>query len=143
MMTAEPEVPKGGAVRTQLVGGHPLWREAVFSRHLAHELDRRAPVSPALKQNVQDLAFMVDRTPEIHPLAGDPDHHLVKVPAIARPRTSWCRSPCLCSRSLGSWFRQRWILSWSRERSSRTRPARPPPSSSQASTVPSSPSPSG
>src|SRR5260370_32509013 len=87
MMTAEPEVPKGGAVRTQLVGGHPLWREAVFSRHLAHELDRRAPVSPALKQNVQDLAFVVDRAPEIHPLASDPDDHLVEVPAIARPRT--------------------------------------------------------
>ena len=31
---------------------------------------------------------MVDRAPEIHPLAGDPDHHLVEVPAIARPRTA-------------------------------------------------------
>ena len=59
MITAEPEVPKGGAVRTQLVGGHPLWREAVFS----YELDGRAAVSPALKQHVEDLAFVVDRAP--------------------------------------------------------------------------------
>src|SRR6266851_8978927 len=36
---------------------------------------------------VEDLAFVVGRAPEIHPLASDPDHHLVQVPAIARPRT--------------------------------------------------------
>src|SRR5260370_12025556 len=72
MMTAEAEVPQGGAVRTQLVGGHPLWREAVFSQQLAQELDGRAAVSPALKQHVEDLAFMVDCAPEIHPLASDP-----------------------------------------------------------------------
>src|SRR5260370_37104891 len=88
MMTAEAEVPQRGAVRTQLVGGHPLRREALFSHQLAHQLDGRAAVSPALKQHVEDLAFMVDRAPEIHPLAGDPDYHFVEVPAIARPRTA-------------------------------------------------------
>ena len=41
MVTAEPELPKGGAVRTQLVGGHPFRREALFSQELAHELDGR------------------------------------------------------------------------------------------------------
>jgi hypothetical protein len=30
---------------------------------------------------------MVDGSPQIHPLTGDPNHHLVEVPAIARPRT--------------------------------------------------------
>src|SRR6202049_3662608 len=88
MMTAEAEVAQRGAVRAQLVGGHPLGREAVFSQQLAHELDGRAAVSPTLKQHVEDLAFVVDRTPEIHPLAGDPDYHFVQVPAIARPRTA-------------------------------------------------------
>jgi hypothetical protein len=28
---------------------------------------------------------VVDGTPQIHPLASDPNHHLVEVPAIARP----------------------------------------------------------
>src|ERR1700681_1559690 len=88
MMTAEAEVPQRGAVRAQLVGGHPLGREALFPQQLARELDGRAAVSPALKQHVEDLAFMVNRAPEIHPLASDPDHHLVEVPAIARPRTA-------------------------------------------------------
>src|SRR6266480_3466826 len=87
MVTAEPKVPKGGTVRAQLVSGHPLRREALFPQQLAHQLDGRAAVSPALKQHVEDFAFMVDRAPEIHPLAGDPDHHLVEVPAIARPRS--------------------------------------------------------
>jgi hypothetical protein len=81
-------VPKGSAVRAQLVGGHPLRREALFSQQLAHELDGRAAVSPALKQHVEDLAFVIDRAPQIHPLASNLDHHLVKVPAIARPRSA-------------------------------------------------------
>src|SRR5438309_714761 len=85
MVTAEPEVPKGGAVRAQLVGGHRLWREALFSQQLAHQLEGRAAVPPALKQHVEDLAFMVDRAPEIHPPSGDPDDYLIEVSAAARP----------------------------------------------------------
>ena len=63
MVTTEPEVPQGGAVGTQLIGGHPLGREALFPQQLAHELDGRATVSPALKQYVEDFAFVVDRAP--------------------------------------------------------------------------------
>src|SRR5216684_6814739 len=88
MMTTEAEVPQRGTVRTQLVSGHPLRREALFPQQLAHEFDGRAAVAPSLKQHVEDLAFVVDRAPEIHPFAGDPDHHLVQVPAIAWPRTA-------------------------------------------------------
>src|SRR5215204_7351606 len=47
-----------------------------------------AAVSPALKQHVEDLAFVIDRAPEVHPFARHPEHHLVEVPAIARPRTA-------------------------------------------------------
>jgi hypothetical protein len=42
-------------------------------QQLAHELDGRAAVSPALKQHVEDLAFVVDRAPEKHTFAGDPE----------------------------------------------------------------------
>ena len=31
---------------------------------------------------------MVDGTPEIHLPTGDPHHHLVKMPAVARPRAT-------------------------------------------------------
>src|SRR5215204_7182866 len=88
MMTAEPEVPESSAVRAQAIGGHLLRCKALFPQQLAHQLDGCTAVAPTLEQHVEDLAFVVDRAPEIHPLAGDPDHHLVEVPAIAWPRTA-------------------------------------------------------
>jgi hypothetical protein len=30
---------------------------------------------------------MIDGAPEVHPLPGDPDHHLIQMPSVARPRT--------------------------------------------------------
>ena len=41
-----------------------------------------------LDQHVEDLAFVVDGTPEVHPPAGDPNNHLVEVASIARARTT-------------------------------------------------------
>ena len=35
-----------------------------------------------------DLTLVFGGTPEIHPLAGDLNYHLVEVPAIAPPRTA-------------------------------------------------------
>jgi hypothetical protein len=57
-------------------------------KQLAHQPQRRPSVTAALDQHVEDLAFMVDGSPQIHPLAGGANHHLVEVPAIARPRTA-------------------------------------------------------
>src|SRR5215211_5408894 len=88
MMTAEPEVPESGAVRAQAIGGHVFRCKALFPQQLVHQLDGCAAVASTLEQHVEDLAFVVDRAPEIHPLAGDPDHHLVEMPAIAWPRTA-------------------------------------------------------
>jgi hypothetical protein len=39
---------------------------------------------PALNQYVEDLAFVIDGTPQIHPLAGDANDHLIQVPPPAR-----------------------------------------------------------
>ena len=88
MVTLGLKVPESGTVRLQLIGGHPPRHKTLRSYQLAHELDGRASISPALKQHVPDLAFVVDRAPEIHVVAGDPDHHLVEVLVIARPRTA-------------------------------------------------------
>jgi hypothetical protein len=57
----------------------------LLSEKLAHQPQRRSGVPAALHQHVEDLAFVVNGTPEIHPLAGDPNNHLVQVPSIARP----------------------------------------------------------
>src|ERR1700730_17037945 len=90
MVTGKPEVLEGSAVGAQLIRDPPLRREAL----LADELDGSAPVSPALNQDVEDLAFVIDGAPSIHPLARDPDDHLVEMPSIARPRTTLPQPPC-------------------------------------------------
>ena len=94
MVTGKPEVPEGSAVRAQLIRDHPFWREALLSHQLAHELDGRTPVSPALNQDVENLTFMIDGAPEIHPPPRDPDDHLVEMPSITRPRTRLSQPSC-------------------------------------------------
>ena len=49
---------------------------------------RGMAVAATLDQHVKDLAFVVDGTPEVHPLAGDPDNPLVQMPLIPRPGTA-------------------------------------------------------
>jgi len=51
------------------------------------------PVPSALNQDLEDLALMIDRAPQIHMLAGDPDDHFVEMPAITRSRTAPPQSP--------------------------------------------------
>src|SRR5271165_2347883 len=76
------------AVGAQLVGDHKFWRETLLLEQLAHQPQRRPTVASALDQHVENLALVADGTPQIHPLAGDPNHHLVEMLAIARPRAT-------------------------------------------------------
>src|SRR5712672_1633538 len=71
MVAGKPKMLAGRAVGAQLVGCHPLRREALLAEQLAHELDGRRAVSAALDQDLEDLAFMVDGTPQVHMLASD------------------------------------------------------------------------
>src|ERR1700704_1835849 len=48
MVAGKPKMLEGRAVGAQLVGRHPLRREALLAEQLAHELDGRRPVSAAL-----------------------------------------------------------------------------------------------
>ena len=38
-------------------------------------------------------AFVIDSTPKVHPIAGDPHHHLIQMPSIARTRTMPAQPP--------------------------------------------------
>ena len=67
---------EGSAVRAQLVSRHRLRREALLAEQLAHELDGCAFVPSALNKDFENLALMIDRAPQVHMLAGDPDDHL-------------------------------------------------------------------
>src|SRR6266404_2650340 len=88
MVAGKPEMLEGGAVGAQLVGRHSRRREALLAEQLAHQLDGRRAVSTTLDQDLEDLALVVDGTPQIHALARDPDDHFIEMPAIARSRTA-------------------------------------------------------
>jgi hypothetical protein len=81
-------MPERSAVGAQLVGRHPGRREALSVEQFAHQLDGRRPVATTLDEDLEDLALVVDSTPQIHVLACDPDNHFVEMPAIARSRTA-------------------------------------------------------
>ena len=55
---------------------------------------RRLCVPPALDHEVQNLSFIVDCAPQIHPLAADPADHLVQVPARRGRWPAALQSPC-------------------------------------------------
>ena len=86
-------MPEGSAVGAQLVSCHLLRREALLAEQLAHELDGCRPVSTTLNQDLEDLALMIDGTPQTHVLARNPDDHFVEMPPIARSRTAPPQSP--------------------------------------------------
>jgi hypothetical protein len=88
----QPQAPERRSVGAQLVSDQQFRCKPLLSEKLAHQPQRRPAVAAALHQHVQDLAFVVNGTPEIHPLAGDADHHFVQVPLVAWART---RSPRL------------------------------------------------
>src|SRR4029077_10250952 len=88
MVAGKSEMPEGSTVGAQLVGRHPRRREPLLAEQLAHQLDGRRPVSTTLDQDLEDLAFVIDGTPQIHVLARDPDDHFVEMPAIARSLTA-------------------------------------------------------
>src|SRR5689334_10154878 len=73
-------MPERRGVRAQLVGDQQFGCEALLLKQLAHQPQRRPSVAPTLNQHVEDLALVIDGTPQIHSLAGDPYYHLVKVP---------------------------------------------------------------
>ena len=88
MRAGQAELPESRSIGTELVGNQQFWHEALFSEELTHHSERRALVAPPLNQHVEDLALMIDSAPQVHPLAGDPNDHLVKVPSITRAWTA-------------------------------------------------------
>src|SRR5260370_24634848 len=93
VVAGKPKMPEGSAVGAQLVSRHLFRREALLAEQLAHELDGCALIPSALNQDLENLALMIDRAPQIHMLAGDPDDHFVEMPAITWSRTAPPQSP--------------------------------------------------
>ena len=73
------------AIRRDDPGLHRL-----ISEKASEQLQRGFRVPPALHDEVQNLAFVIDGSPQIHPLSADPADHLIKMPA-----RRWSRPPAL------------------------------------------------
>src|SRR5712671_4980343 len=84
MRASQAKVPERRSVGAKLVGRQRFRRETLSPEQLAHQPERRPPVAPALNQHIENLALMVDSAPKVQVLAGDPDHHLVQMPSVAR-----------------------------------------------------------
>ena len=75
-------------IRTQLVSHQHVGREAVLFEQLAHQFHGCRLVASPLHQQIENLAFVVDRSPEPESPAGDQDCHLVQMPVRGWPRAS-------------------------------------------------------
>src|SRR2546423_13476988 len=93
MVAGNSEMPEGSAVGAQLVGRHPRRREALFAEQFAHQLDGRRPVSTTLDQDLEDLARVVDGTPDTSAClrSGRPFRQGWQLPATRREEPKVCR----------------------------------------------------
>lgn len=75
-----------GGVAPELVGDHHPWRVLQSLEQLAEEPFGGLCAAPALHEDVEQMAVLVDCTPETMQLAPDADEHLVHEPFVARLR---------------------------------------------------------
>src|ERR1700722_7809164 len=76
------------AVRAKLVGHQHTGCEALFLEQLAHQFHRCSFIAPPLHEQVENLAFVVNRTPEPKLLARNRYGHLVEMPLRRWPWAS-------------------------------------------------------
>ena len=68
MFDAWEELPLRGSITLQLVRDDDAWSVLAPLEELAEESLRSLLVAPALHQDIEDLAILIDRPPEIVPL---------------------------------------------------------------------------
>ncbi len=80
MPGGETELAKGRGVGSPLVSDDCPWRETMLFQKFTHQLQRGFLVAFGGYEEVEHLAILVDRAPQIHPATADRDVHLVQVP---------------------------------------------------------------
>src|SRR5580700_2098911 len=76
------------AVRAQLVGHQNIGCEAFFLEQLAHQFHRCSFIAPPLHEQVENLAFVVNRAPEPELPARNHHSHLIEMPMRCWARAS-------------------------------------------------------
>ena len=88
VLDAGHDLPLGGGVAFQLVGDQHTRRSPLLLQQLAQQAFGGLLVAPALDEDVENKALLVDRAPEPVLLAGDGDDDLIEVPLVAAARGS-------------------------------------------------------
>jgi hypothetical protein len=74
------------AIGCQPVSDDCLRMDALVLQKLPEQSQCCLLVPPLLHQHIEDFAFVIDGTPEIHPLPSNSHHHLVQMPAACGTR---------------------------------------------------------
>ena len=77
------DLPLGRRVAVQLVGDQHARRPLLLLQQLAQQAFACLLVAPALHEDIKDVAFLVNRTPQPMLLAGDADDDFIEVPFVA------------------------------------------------------------
>ncbi len=88
MLDAREYVPLGRPVARQLIGDQHARHKRKTLEQLPQEFHGCPLIAPPLDQNVEDVAVLIDRAPQVLLRAVDADEHLVQVPLVARTRAS-------------------------------------------------------
>jgi hypothetical protein len=83
----------GGPVGAEPVGDDQPGHVLKILEELAEEPLRRGSVPPALDEDVEDAAVLVDGPPQIAHRPVDLDVHLVQMPLVARARPPAAQAP--------------------------------------------------
>jgi hypothetical protein len=87
MVHTGQDLTLGGAVALELIRDDDTRDVLAPLQQLPEESLRGFLVSPALHENIEDMAVLIHGPPEVVPLATDREEDLVQVPFIARPGT--------------------------------------------------------
>ena len=79
--------PRGRWVAPQFVGDQPAGYAALALQHLPENAHGGAPVPPRLHQDVEDVAVLVDRPPQILLTTVQRDEQLIEVPRVPEAPT--------------------------------------------------------
>src|SRR3984893_16027658 len=88
MLDPGHDLPLGRGVAPQLVGDEHTRGSTLLLEEFAEQALGSLFVTPALHQNIENEAVLVDGAPEPVPLPGDADDNLIKVPFVATARRS-------------------------------------------------------
>src|SRR5437762_11079434 len=83
MLDPGHDLPLGRGVALQLVGDEHTRGSTLLFEELAEQAFGGLLVAPALDENIENEAVLVDSTPEPMLLPGDADHDLIEVPFVA------------------------------------------------------------